>query len=247
MATPDQIPSDLTLEVGVNLSPDRFMAATRAFFGYVEEVCRAISDDNATKWVVCVREGSALIGMEPAPVIPIEVVRAVYAKAETGVTQLASGDIEGAALSEVAIRHLKTLSDISLADRTRTIPVRLWVRKKPTDIGREVSRTIEEDWQVAYNDYGTIEGRLEAIQDRGGLHLSVRDALLRQTVRCLVSEDLLNQAFENFRKRVEVSGLIRYRKNGIPVSIKVDSFEALPDDSTLPTLRDVRGVLRLNG
>jgi hypothetical protein len=38
MATADQIPTDLTLEIGEAVSPDKFLVLAKAFFGYVEEV-----------------------------------------------------------------------------------------------------------------------------------------------------------------------------------------------------------------
>lgn len=64
-----------------------------------------------------------------------------------------------------------------------------------------------------YNDYGTIEGRLEAIQEsRGTLQFYIRDLMLHQRVRCYFPEELLAAVFDKFRKRVEVSGVIRYRK-----------------------------------
>ena len=44
-ATPDQIPTDLALEIGENLSPDRFMAAARAFFGYVQEISSVVAPE----------------------------------------------------------------------------------------------------------------------------------------------------------------------------------------------------------
>ena len=49
---------------------------------------------------------------------------------------------------------------------------------------------------------------------------------------------------DKFRKRVEVSGIIHYRKNGMPISIEAEQIIALPDDSELPTAEDVRGILR---
>ncbi|HVV63553.1 MAG TPA: hypothetical protein VHD14_17530, partial [Pseudolabrys sp.] len=68
--------------------------------------------------------------------------------------------------------------------------------------------------------------------------------MLRQKVRCYFPENLLTDVFEKFRKRVEVSGIIHYRKNGMPVSIRAETLTALPDDSELPTVGDVRGILR---
>lgn len=70
--------------------------------------------------------------------------------------------------------------------------------------------------------------------------------VLRQKVRCYFPEELLPDVFEKFRKRVEVSGVIHYRKNGTPISIEAERIDALPDDSELPNARDVRGILRIS-
>ena len=52
-AAPDQIPTDLTLEISENLSPDRFMAAARAFFGYVEEISKSVAPaTQSSRWLV---------------------------------------------------------------------------------------------------------------------------------------------------------------------------------------------------
>jgi len=248
MATPDQIPSDLTLELGDDLSPDRFMSAVRAFFGYVEEVGRMLTPQgDEPKWIVRVKEGSSLIGVDPAPMAAIEVVRSVYAKSASGIRALAEGNIEEAALSEGAMKHLRVLSDLSAGSKSAPVPIRLWVEKKPVALSAEIGETIREDFRVDYKDYGTVEGRLEAIQDQGGLELRVRDAALRITVKCYVPEDMLAEAFGNFRKRVEVAGLVHYRRNGTPVSIEASAIEALPDDKDLPTIQDIRGLLRAVG
>jgi hypothetical protein len=85
---------------------------------------------------------------------------------------------------------------------------------------------------------------LETIQESyGTLQLFIRDALLRQRVRCYFPEDMLPAVFEQFRKRVEVSGIIHYRKNGTPISIEAEHIIGLPDDSELPSFEDVRGIL----
>lgn len=122
--------------------------------------------------------------------------------------------------------------------------VRIGVERKAVALGRDVTQAIVESWGADYKDYGTIEGRLEAIQDREALKIRVRDAVLRQTVDCYVPEDKLPDAFTNFRKRVEVSGLIHYRRNGVPVSIEVDAIASMPNDDELPSIDDVRGILR---
>jgi hypothetical protein len=245
MAKPEDIPSDLTVEIGGNLSPDRFIVAARAFFGAVDEVSRAVAPEgDAPEWIVRTREGSHLLGVDPGPGAQIAVLNAVYSRMKHGIEHLAAGEIDSARLPDAAIKHLKTLSELTEGRRRSPVTVRLWIEKKPNVIGHEIAKTILESWGEDYRDFGTIEGRLEAIQDRNTLQIRVFDALLRQSVICHVTEDKLPQAFDNFRKRVEVSGLIHYRRNGTPVSIDVENIDRLPEDSELPSLDDVRGILK---
>lgn len=243
-ATPEMIPSDLTLEIGDDLSPDRFVAAVRAFFGYVKDVSDGLSPEaRYISWRVQVREGSALIGITPETSVAPEIVQSVYSKVASGIELVRGGDITGAGLSEGALKHLKTLSEISDADKQRPVQMRVWVRRKPVPMSRDIGETIAEDWRSDYSDFGTIEGRLVGIQDRGTLQIHVRDILFNQTVRCYFAESMLPTVFENFRKRVEISGTIHYRRNGTPISIEAVHIETLPEDSELPTAKDVRGIL----
>ena len=213
MATPDQIPTDLTLEIGGNLSPDKFMSAARAFFGYVEEISRAVSPEGEVPdWVVRIREGSHLIGVDPGPKAHIATVRAVYASIKAGMKKVTSGSLEDSDFPEAAIKHLKTLSDISDGAKTTPILVKLWVQKSSTYIGSDIANAIREDRRANYKDFGTLEGRLEVIRDRRKLEIRVRDTMLQQNISCNISEEMLGEAFALFRQRVEVSGNIHYRK-----------------------------------
>jgi hypothetical protein len=247
-ATPDQIPTDLTLEIGENLSPDRFMAAARAFFGYVQEISHAVAPEGEpARWIVRVREGSALLAVDPNPSLPPEVARKVYARAERGIRHLIDRDIEDSGLPEPALKHLRVLSEMTEAgpNKAPPVPIRLWVEKRPISFEPTIASAIREDGRADYNDYGTIEGRLETIQESyGTLQFQIRDAMLRQKVRCYFPEELLPEVFGKFRKRVEVSGIIHYRKNGTPVSIEANRLVDLPDDSELPSFEDARGILR---
>jgi hypothetical protein len=245
-ATPEDIPTDLTLEIGSDLSPDRFMAVARAFFGVVQEIAFAIAPANeAPKWTVRVRGGSALIGVEPAPSTPPEVLNAIYNRTAVGIEEVARGDIKDSELPDAALKHLRTLAEATESKRA-PVPMRVWVRHKPIALEPRIADVIREDWRADYSDYGTVEGRLETIQDKeGSLQLQVRDAVLRQTVRCYFPEEMLPEVFEKFRKRVEITGLIHYRANGVPISIEAASIDTLPDDDELPTPEDVRGILRI--
>jgi hypothetical protein len=247
MATPDQIPTDLTLEIDADITPEQFMAAARAFFGSVDEVARALAPDGILpRWRVQVREGSNLLAVEPTNGAPPAVVEAVYARLEDGVRHLANGDLQGSRLPDAALRHLKTLSELT-ESKKRPVPLRLWVKREPTALNPEIARVIREDWRADYRDYGAIEGRLTAIQEQGTLQLILKDEWMALSVKCYVPEEMLPEAFKTFRKRVEVSGIIHYRKNGHPISVDVESIDELPSDDQLPTADDVRGLLKAAG
>lgn len=244
MATPEIVPSDLALEVEEDLSPSEFMGAARHFFGLVDDVARHIKGDGEpVRWLVRVREGSTLLGAVAPSCEPQGVLNAIYGKICAAVDLLASGAVEETGLSETALKHLRGLSALTDSRKDRPVEVRIWVQRRAKLIGPEIHRFLDDEWRVDYNDFGTIEGRLEAIQGKDRLQIGVNDPLFRQNVRCYMTEDLLALALSSFRKRVEVSGTIHYRRDGTPVSIDASSICALPDDSELPTANDVRGIL----
>jgi len=244
MATPDQIPTDLTLDLGDDLAPEEFVLAVRNFFGYVSEITESQMGDGAeVSWTVKVKEGSALVGMVPNKTASASRLAMIYAKAKHAPVSLAKGDIAGAGLTEKAIGHLRGLSD--LAERHKSgHGINLWVKHEPIRIGSVIAQKIREDWESDYYDYGTVEGRLEAIQDAsGGIKIRVKDFLYPRAITCVVPEKMIEQVLSSFRRRVEIEGRIHYRKEGTPISIDAESIELLPEDDDLPTADDVRGIM----
>ncbi|MFL5283103.1 MAG: hypothetical protein ACJ8AW_19445 [Rhodopila sp.] len=132
MATPEQIPSELTLEISENLSPDKFLSAARAFFGYVEEVTKAITGETTSDWIVRTRGGSHLIGVDPGRGLPHNLVKSVYKNVYRGMKETAFGSIEAAGLSDAAMRHLKALSEITDRPSGSLSPSGCGLRSSPT-------------------------------------------------------------------------------------------------------------------
>ena len=243
MATPDLIPTDMTLEIDLNLSPEKFIAAAKAFFGYVQEVGKSVTGEENIQWVVSVKKGSNLLAIDTSSATPIDAIGIIYSKVLNGMISVKNGNIDDARLTEQALKHLKILSELTENKHGIAPIIRLWVNRKPTVIDGDIASHIREDWRTDYKDFGTFEGRLESIQDtNGALRLQIRDALMRQTIPCYFQEEMLSSAFEMFRKRVEVSGTIHYRKNGKAISIEVSGIEKLPEDDDLPSASDVRGI-----
>lgn len=89
--------------------------------------------------------------------------------------------------------------------------------------------------------YGSVEGRLELISGREGqpLYFRVQDRVNNVRVRCLIPDNLLENALNAFRKRVIVSGIIKSDSGGIPRSIRVESIEVVPGEESLPQAEDI--------
>jgi len=243
MAHPEDIPTDLALEIGANLDPKRFIDVARHFFGYVEEVTRQTIAKDAPAWEVIARQGSTILAMRPPEDFSTFALGELYERLGAASASLTRGDVDDSQLSEKALNHIQMLAD--LRDRQGTkIPVRFWVRKSPTLIGPDVGEYIRESRGREYYDFGSLDGKLQTIQDSGGkLEFRIRDVLYRNPVRCIVGEDLLQTVIDNFRNRVEVFGEIRYSQNGVPLAITVRGIDAMTADSDLPTAEDVRGIL----
>lgn len=246
-ANPDIIPTDLTLELGEYPSPDVFLKAATAFFGYVTSISRISSGaEPPPRWVVRVREGSDLLALEPDTVTPSPTHRLVTKRAGEYFRTLVRDGIEAAGLPETALNHLNVLSELATGPRKKPRMMRIWFERMPEVLDATIASKVREEEQLGYSDHGTVEGTMDTVMDRDGrLEFRVRDALLGQAVMCHIREEQLQEAFSTFRKRVEVSGIIRYRRDGVPKSIEVERFEILPNDDDLPSPDDVRGILRL--
>jgi hypothetical protein len=247
MILPTEIPSDLAVEIEGDLTPEEFLAAARHFFGYIQDVARISlgADNYAADWKVRVREGSTILAVDPPTNIDQTTIGQIAARITSATKTLAAGSMEFISIGESALNHIKALSAMTIARGDERREIRLWIKRTPVSVVPEIAQTIREDWRTDYNDYGTVEGKLEAIQDSGGLKLRIRDVLYNRAINCSLPNNLLEKALGCFRSRVEVSGLIHYRKNGIPINIEVATIEPLPNDDDLPSASDVRGIFKI--
>jgi len=243
MATADDIPSDLALEIGEDIDPRKFVASVREFFAYVESAATTPGTTSKLDWRVKVRDGSSILALVPAPTMLRSEALAAYARVEAATKALVSGDTSAARLDDATLEHARKLSELTIG-KLGSIPMRVWVHRKPILFGPTVADFIREETKPTYQDFGSIEGTLNAIQDgSGGLQLRIRDPLWQRAVKCFVPEGMLADAMRHFRERVELSGEIYYRKDDTPESIRVARLEMLPSDDDLPDLRDMRGML----
>lgn len=242
MATKGDIQSDLTLEIdGSDVTPEKFLRGVRSFFAILTEVTTQVGGKRtAVQWTVQVREGSNLIGISPRAGFDPAVVARITDAVSGGISQLETLAAEPPYFTERAMKSLSELARVTDTDNR----VRVWVRREPISVTAHSAANVGTILESEHEDYGSIEGRLRTITDRGGVQFVVYEPLWDRPVRCYIPEDLVNQAMEAWRDRVEVYGVIKYRKDGNPISINVDDLVPMIGSAVVPNFRDVHGILR---
>lgn len=249
MAREDDIEADLTLELdGGDVTPERFQKAVRAFFGMLNEITRAVCEGSAqVQWRVQVKSGSNLVGVNPQPGFPSAVVGNIAKILHRGLAGLEHDGLEPRNFSEAAIRHARDLGDVMSGAVRDNLTVRIWERHNSIALTTRLAKATERYLTEAFEDHGSIDGKLQTLSERGAMRFVVYDTLTDRGIPCFIEPEQLAVAMQHFRARVEVYGIIRYRADGLPMNIRVEDIVPFPARSNIPSFRDMRGILRHQG
>jgi len=246
MATKTDIATDLTLELnGKNMTSRTFLVALKAFFEITQDISQTENQKGSIEWFVQVKEGSNLIGLYPSSTIPQAVVNAVYLKISQGVACMEKDDFQEVDFSESTLKNFKKLAIISEKnDANFQGSVKIWVNRSPFKLTHRTVACVNDILSVSYTDYGSITGTLDVISNRGALHANIYDDLRDKPIQCIVVEDMKAEILKYFGRRVEVYGLINYSQHGNPQKIKIETLEALPTSTELPSYKTLGGILK---
>ena len=239
-------PQRLTLKLdGQHITAERFVKAVASFVALINDVSEAVTNERgAFRWIVSVESGSAIVHFRPEPhradasFVPLS-VKAI----NDGLDMLDKRAERPRFWSDNALRRAKEIADVLDAERGALDRVSVSVDHRGRDLTRKVVAHVDALIGSEYKSLGTIEGRLRTVTEAGGMHFVVQDPLTHNNVRCYFEEDDLDDYIRAFGRRVAVYGEIRYRKDGVPVSISVREFRVLREASELPKAKDVKGIL----
>ena len=114
-------------------------------------------------------------------------------------------------------------------------------------VGRNIASEAEDLLASAYEVDSSVDGILKCVDVRGKLQFVIYDILDDHAIKCGInSKNLLDQALSSFKKRVEVIGVVRYRKDGVPVGVTANKIINYPDKSQIPSLEQIRILLSNN-
>ena len=247
VATRADIDSDMTLEIdGRTVTPDLFLRGVRAFFGIVREVTRDVCGERPVDiWRVQVKDGSNLIGIDRVPgFTDAATIAAISERVRTGLETLEERAEEPSWFPRPAIKHLRDLGAIVGTDEGNDTRVRVWIKQDALGVTQRTVANAAELLREAYEDHGSVEGRLQVASERGALHVVLYEPVWDKPIRCYMDEDQMEEALSHFGKRVEIFGMVKYRKDGSASSIRAEQISPFPLAADLPQVDTMVGILR---
>lgn len=240
------ITTSITLELDRDEIPlNEFRRAVDDFFGLVKEVAKeSVPTKDPSAWLVKLYPGSAGIGVSGrSGVFTPDEVSAIRTNVLNGLKDLQKGS-RHPLFNDKAVEYSKRLSTLFVG-RTTPATVRIWGdHDKPLDLNKDIAVGAAQLLDVSYEDEGSVEGFLEKLNAHGQFEFVVYDPLDNRPITCEVQEDKLHEAWSAWRKRVEVVGKVRYRRDGLPVNVKAQKIIPFPGKDEIPTLEEMRALLR---
>lgn len=242
----EMIHSDVTLELDdPAISMTEFGKAVDHFLGLVKDVSRVTAPaKDPTAWNVDVYGGSAGLGVRPIlGAYSFDEVQRISATVIDGLKQIAQG-IKPPTFTDRAIEHSKALATL-VNQKAEPLAVRIWQgRDKVISLTREVAVKAESLVAPAYEDEGSIDGRLEKANGHERREFVIFDTLTNRGITCSVDDKLFHDSVRFFFKRVEVLGKVRYRTDGQPVSVRATNIIPFPEADEIPSLDEMRELLK---
>lgn len=238
----EQMAGVITIEIGQpRVLADKFEQGIRSFLAMLKDVSRHVceGDIKGIEWSIGLCEGSMLVEFIPRAVTAapakVEIARDTV---ETGIDSVERGVLPPQHFSDRAVAHIAKFAGV-------LGPVaKIRIGGRVHHLSANAIANADTWAGIASRDWGTVEGQLWEVKERGGLKFMVRDILTGRSTECIFDEQLLDDIKDSFRHRVSVTGLIRYKANGEPVSIDVEDFYRFPEEDALPTIDEMRGILR---
>ena len=235
--------SSLTLKLDGGLTVSQFKEAFTAFADVAQSVSKTLISEKV-EWCVDVAEGSVLVHLTPtASHMPPLALTELVGTIASGFRQLERrAELERPhGFNDDAMAGVKRLASLSNDELTVTVKSDEFEQKVTT----QSIASVDSYLAPAYVSDGMLDGELMVISAKNEkLELRLIDSITGSKVRCIVSEKLESQILPAFRRRIEVSGEIKYRADGRPVLITVKEFKLLPKDDELPTVKDFFTMLR---
>ncbi len=240
----EEITTDITLEIDEEvISIADYKKASDSFLELVKELSKNVGGVKTSEndWQVKVYAGSIGVGVLPSQTNHYaDRVRVVLVG---GIRSLAKG-VRPIEFTDKAIGHAKSLASLFKKSGTVSPNVRIWSKQEESvQMERAIATSADDLLAASYEEDGSVDGILERLDAHGTLGFVIYDVIDERAVRCEISEKDIPVALNSFRRRVEVVGKVKYRKDGMPVSIHASRIIGFPIPSEIPSLSEMKKML----
>ncbi len=221
---------------------DAFLKAVSAFFKIAKNVSEEFTrGKNQIEWFATVKEGSNIVIGQPRTknhdeTLALEVVRIMF----EGIQSISNGHTQRPKFfNDAALEGVRAIAT------TETGIITIQNNRGVAHIQSRAATTVDVILGTVHKSFGDIEGKLTVLSDQAGFKFYITEPIHGLEITCYITNDeLIEKAVTYFRQRVSAAGLIKYRRDGTPISVDVDDLVAFEDDSFLPTTQDIIGIYK---
>ena len=238
----------LTLQIdGPRIRAHKFRKAVNAFLDLIDEVAREVtSEKRGVEWIVSVRSGSVMVDFTPeSDIAAASLVEGIPDLVSSGLATLESTDERPEKFSDYALEKALELASVIDVRSTDSETLRITANGKSSLLSHKIVANVESLLRTSVTTFGTVEGTLQTLSIRGGIHCVIYDPLTDHAVRCNFHSkdtDLFEEIIQHFKSRIIAYGKIAYKKDGQPKTILVEDFREIPNQEDLPKFKDIYGI-----
>lgn len=236
-------PTDIGLYLdGKAVNDTRFLRAAGTFFRMAREVTSEVAGSrSAVDWLVRVAGGSIDLG---GVGVAKKASGAAYAALVAGalVAGFQAFEANGERPEHFNDEALRLARDLAAMRGPSMAVVEVRGGGRTVPLTAQTVATVERLLAPAVETHGTLEGMLETISDHAQPYGVLYDQLTGAGVRCEFKKEAMRAAWACGGQRVAVTGMVKYRANGVPVSIDAEDVKSL-EEKDIPSYLDVRGIL----
>lgn len=237
----------LGLDLGGKIPLERFIQAVQDFLDILRDVDSQTTQraGGSLNWVIDdLSGGSAHVNVVPEPrdeLTPLWAASTVVDHFSRGIAILATEGVTPPFFTDRSVRKAHALT--SLVSEAGITQVGFRMRGQEVTLTRAMVDRAVRQLEGQLKAIGTVEGTLETVSVHGAAFFNVYRAVTGEPVRCTFPRELLDRVKAALSRRVLVRGTIHTRPNGNITSVRVRELEVFPDESELPTVATMRGIL----
>jgi hypothetical protein len=235
----------LTFDAPILRAAD-MLAAIGALLHVAEEVAAATADDARFDWIVETVSKSSPLAVRLAPRARHRtgagVAQGVMLRVVDGMRTVQDEAERPEFFTDRALKEARDLSKLTKAHGTTA---QVGVVGQILDVTPRLAQSVDRILEPVYRAYGSVEGRLEALNVHGRKYFAVYDDLTGDRIECAFGRGLgLDAIIPAINRRVMVEGEISYRRAGDIASVRAESIRIFRREHELPSAHDVLGILK---